>query len=175
MKRKTSLVILGMVLCVLLVQGLMQSGHAYVSLDCETNRWDAFMNANNQYSSTFYSWYLGQPVSCNTECQSQCNGLSGAAWTTCMSDCIATCNNTRYNAFDSAQDALISAANQSCPFNLDECAAARARRDGCVSTVNGQLENPILDGSGNPDQEWLNMIATEYGSCLAASGVSGCE
>ena len=175
MKTRTSLLIMGMVLTALIGQSLMQPRRAS-AFDCETNLWNAFLNADSQYTSTFRSWYFGDPVSCESQCASgQCSGLSEPQLSACMSNCVAACNNTRYNSFTDAQDALISATSATCQYNPDACAAARARRDECVSTNNLHWENPVLDGEGNPDQEWASMVMTEYSSCLSASGISSCE
>jgi hypothetical protein len=176
MKRKTSLVILGMVLSVLIGASLvsMQPAYAYMS-DCEMDRFNAFMNANDQYTSTFRSWYFGEPESCTTQCSPQCQGLTGSAWTTCMNDCISSCDSSRYNSFTSAQDSMIAAANQTCSYNPDFCAQARALRDQCVMNFNSQMENPVLDENGEVDVIWGDAVITEYMSCRTASGVDSCE
>lgn len=175
MKRQRSRVVLGMLLSILLGASLagMQPGQAYS--DCEMERFNAFMNANDQYTTTFHSWYFGSPVSCATQCSSQCNGLSGSALNDCMDSCITSCDNARFNTFTSAEDALISAANQYCSFNLDFCAQARAIRDQCVADYFAQMENPVLDENEEIDVVWAEMIMTQYSSCIAASGVNNCE
>lgn len=177
MKRKTSLVILGMILSVLLGTSLVgtQPSFAHMSFECEIDRFNAFMNANDQYTTTFHSWYLGQPVSCEQQCTTQCNGLSGSAWTTCMNNCNNSCNSSRYTSFTGAQDALIAAGNQTCPYNPDFCDAARAMRDQCNLTYSSHMENPVLDGNGNIDDIWLDAVLTEYMSCRTASGIDSCE
>lgn len=176
MKRKTSLVILGMVLSVLLGASLLgiQPGYAYMT-DCEMDRFNAFMNANDQYTTTFRSWYFGDPVSCTAQCSPQCQGLSGSAWSTCMSDCISSCDSSRYNSFTGAQDALISAAGMTCSYNPDFCAQARALRDQCNLTYSSHMENPVLDENGDIDGTWWNTAWTEYMACRTASGIDSCE
>lgn len=178
MKRKTSRVILGMLLSILLGASLvgMQPGQAYS--DCELDRFNAFMNANDQYTTTFHSWYFGQPVSCSIQCQNECNQLPEPQRTSCqanLSSCVTSCDSARFNTFTSAEDALISAANQYCSYNLDFCSQARGIRDQCVATYFGHMENPVLDGNGDIDLVWADMIITQYSSCIAASGVNYCE
>ena len=177
MKRKTSLVIFGVLLSVLLGASLVGTppGYAHMSWDCEIDRFNAFMNANDQYTTTLYSWYFGQPVSCQQECTPQCNGLSGSAWTTCMNNCINSCDSSRYNSFAGAQNALIAAANQTCSYNPDFCDAARAMNDQCVFTYNSQMANPVLDGNGDIDGIWWNAVWTEYMACVTASGIDSCR
>lgn len=175
MKRRTTLLIFGMVLSVLLVQLLAgpQPSHAYY--DCESALWDAFMNANDTYTSTFRSWYLGQPETCLHHCQTQCSGLSGTAYSACIDSCLTNCNNERYDAFSDAQDALMSAVSQPCQFNPDACDQARYNRDQCVATYNLEWQYPVLDANNNVDETWSNMVSTEFSSCMAASGIMACE
>ena len=177
MKRKTSLVILGMVLSILLGQSLvgMQSGYAHMSFECEISRFNAYMNANDQYTTTFRSWYFGQPMSCQDQCIPQCNGLSGSAWTTCMNNCINSCNSSRYSSFMGAQDALIAAGNQMCPYNIDFCDTARTLRNQCQNGFNTQMAEPVLDANGDIDSVWWDSVFTRYESCRAASGIDFCE
>jgi|GEM_PF-2837979 len=176
MKGKTPLVILGIVLTLLLGQSLvgMQPGYAHMS-DCELDRFNAFMNANDQYTNTFRSWYFSDPTSCQQECTPQCNGLSSSAWTTCMNNCTSSCDSSRYNSFTGAQDTLMAAANQTCSYNPDFCAQARALRDQCVATYNSHMENPVLDGNGDVDVIWADTVMTEYMACRTASGIDSCE
>jgi hypothetical protein len=171
MKRKL-LVISGMLLGVLLLAQTpagIQSGYAFV--DCESDRWNAFLNANDTYTSTFRSWYFGEPVSCIQVCQNQC----GPSNPTCMQACLNTCDTERYNAFTSAQDALLAAVNQSCPVNPDFCDQARYNRDQCVWDYNLAWQYPELDGNGNVDETWANTVSTTYSACWAASGINSCE
>ena len=175
MKRKTTLVILGMVLSVLMAQLLAGTQPSYAYFDCETNRWNAFLNANDTYTTTLRSWYWGQPVSCFTECQPQCAQLSGSAWSTCMQNCVNNCNDTRYGAFVGAQNSLLAAVNMTCPFNPDVCDQARYNRDQCVATYNLEWQYPGLDGNGNVDEVWADAVSTEFSACMAASGIMGCE
>ena len=175
MKRKTSVLIFAMVLSVLLGHSLAGMPPSYAYYDCEMDRFNDFMNANDQYTNTFRSWYFGQPVSCYDQCTPQCNGLTGSAWTDCMNTCISNCDSSRYNSFTSAQDALIAAANQTCSYNPDFCAQARSLRDQCVATYNAHMENPVLDENGEIDGVWWDTVVTEYMSCRTASGIDSCE
>ena len=169
--------IFAIVLSVLVVQLLAgtQTSHAY--FDCESNRWNAFLNANDTYTTTLHSWYWQQPESCQTECERQCAYLIGVPdfHRACMEDCEPTCVNTRYDSFVDAQDALITAANMSCPFNPDVCDQARYNRDQCVATANLEWQNPGLDGNGDVDPVWSDAVSNEYFACIAASGIMGCE
>ena len=179
MKRKTSIVILGMVLTILLGLSLggPQRGQAY--FDCEMDRFNDFMNANDTYTTTFRSWYFGDPISCMTECSNQCNQLpAGPQRDQCMasiSTCLSNCDSSRYDSFTSAQDALIMAANQPCTYEPDFCAEARYLRDLCVLTYNSQMENPVLDENQQIDGTWWGVVSTEYWSCRTASGIDQCE
>ena len=177
MKRKTSLVIVGMLLSVLLGASLVGTppGYAHMSWDCEIDRFNAFMNANDQYTTTLYSWYFGEPVSCATECTPQCEGLSGPDLTTCMTNCISSCNSSRYNSFSSAQSALIAAANQPCSYNPDFCDAAVSMYEQCVFTYNSRMAEPVLDGNGEMDGTWWSSVLTEYTACVTASGIDSCR
>jgi hypothetical protein len=136
MKRKTTLVMMGMVLSVLVVQLLVETRPSYAYFDCKSDRWEAFMNANDTYTTSLRSWYWQEPVSCLQQCSDQCQSLSGSVHTACMDSCLNNYNDERFNTFNDAQDALISAVNQSCPFNPDFCDQARYNRDQCVATYN---------------------------------------
>lgn len=169
MKRKTSLVFLVTVLLAMSLAG-SQPGYAHLSIDCEIDRFNAFMNANDQYTTTLYSWYFGQPISCTEECTPQCDD---SIW--CLNNCISNCNSSRYNSFSGAQNALIAAANQPCSYNPDFCDAARAMNDQCVFTYNSQMANPVLDGNGDIDGIWWDAVWTEYMACVTASGIDSCR
>jgi hypothetical protein len=178
MQRKTQLVLIGLVFTILLGGNLAgtQSGQAaHAVVDCESDLWNAFIAANSTYTSTFRSWYRGDPISCNQQCTPQCNGLSGAALTTCMNNCITSCDSTRFAAFQGAQQGLIDVASQTCPVSQDQCAAARARRDACNATYQAHLADPMLDENGNYDLTWLGMVFEEHSSCMAASLIEACE
>ena len=172
MKRKVLLVLFGMVLTVLLAQSLVtQPGHAHTLVDCDEDRLNAFMDADSQYTSTFRSWYFGDPETCGQECANQC---SQGATSQCL-ECMENCDSSRYSAFTSAQDSLMAAANQSCPFNPDFCDQARHIRDQCVATRASYMQNPVLDENGNIDSTWRNFVIDEYWACWSASGVGACE
>ena len=128
MKKTTRALLLGIVFSLLLGHGLVgiQPSYAHFRPDCEWDRFNAFMNANDQYTGTFYSWYFGQPVSCQQQCGG-CNPINNPS----CADCINSCDNSRYNSFRDAQDGLITAASQTCPQNLDACAEAHYRKDQC--------------------------------------------
>ena len=179
MKRKTSLVIFGMVLTVLLGLSLLGPQRGRASWDCEIDRFNAFMSANDTYTTTFRSWYFGDPTSCYTQCVNQCNQLpAGPQRDDCManlSTCISNCDASRYTSFSSAQDALVAAANTPCTYNPDFCDNARYLRDQCVWNYNLQMENPVLDENQEIDGTWWNTVITEYFSCRAASGIDQCE
>jgi hypothetical protein len=177
MKRKTSLVTLGMLLSVLLGVSLVgvKPGNAQTGFDCELDRFNAFMNADNQYTTTFQSWYFNQPVSCATECVTQCPGLSGSPLQTCLGNCIASCENSRFTAFMGAQDALIAAATRTCEYNPDFCHTARYTFDQCQFTFNSQMENPVLAENGDIDGIWADAVYTEYMACRTASGIDYCQ
>lgn len=178
MKRKTQLVLIGVVLSLLLGGALAetQPGHAAPAiLSCEIDLWEDFLEADSTYTSTFLSWYRGQPVSCDSQCNTQCISLTGSAWTTCMNNCLASCNATRFAAFQDAQENLIDVASRACPMTLDQCDAARDRKAACNNAYNNHLANPVRDGNGNYDMTWLSMVFEEYSSCTSASGIEMCE
>jgi hypothetical protein len=179
MKRKTLLVTLGMLLTVLLGVSLVgtQPGYTQINNDCETARYNAFMNATDQYTNTLYSWWLGQPLSCADECNPQCAvfALNVPAYSTCMSSCIAGCDSSRYNSFLGAQDALIAAANRTCQYNPDFCRTAQATFDQCQFNYESQMANPVLVENGDIDGIWEDAIYTEYMACRTASGIDQCR
>ncbi len=180
MKRKTALVILGIVLSVLLGQSLAgtQPSYAYM-FDCEMDRFNAFMNANDQYTTTFRSWYFSDPISCQTQCTNQCNQLATQAERDqCManlSTCVNNCDTSRFNSFTTAEDNLMMAASMTCSYNPDFCGQARALRDQCNATFSGQMENPVLDENEEIDGVWLGTVTTEFWACRTASGIDSCE
>lgn len=147
--------------------------------DCETDRFYDWLNADSNYTSTFRSWYYGDPVSCDQQCTQQCNAIQDPQQRQqCFANigaCISGCNSTRYTAFLGSQDTLMEVASRSCPFNIDFCAQARGYRDQCVMTYNAQMTYPEFDEKGNIDQEWLAFVMNEYSACLMASGVQQCE
>jgi hypothetical protein len=181
MKRKTTLAVFAMVLSVLLVQLMAGTQSSYAYFDCESQRWESFLNANDTYTTTLRSWYWQQPESCQTECASQCAYLISFPdlYRGCLDiareSCEPNCMNTRYDSFVDAQDALLSAVNMSCPFNPDVCDQARYNRDQCVATANLEWQNPGLDENGNVDLIWSDAISTEFSACMAASGIMACE
>jgi hypothetical protein len=143
------------------------------ALDCESDRWDAFMSANDTYTTTFRSWYFGDPVSCQTTCTQSCNGSSDPQ---CVSNCVSSCDTTRYNDFTTAQNGLVSAASQPCPINPDYCDNARYQNDLCNLQYTNYIENPVIDPeTGEWDQEWFSMVMTEGQSCTRASGIDNCR
>ncbi|MEW6734465.1 MAG: hypothetical protein AB1489_24275, partial [Acidobacteriota bacterium] len=147
-----------------------------VGADCEEQRFNTFLQADSQYTNTFRSWYFGEPVSCLQECQQQCNSIIDLTErNTCIGECLKRCNNSRYSAFINAQDALMQAASQSCPYNPDACDAARARRDQCIATMDAHWQAPVYDENGNIDSTWWSFVIEEYFACWSASGVSNCE
>jgi hypothetical protein len=176
MQRKTQIVLIGLVLSVLLGGGLVGTQPSRAAFfDCETDNWNAFLGANSTYTITFRSWYRDDPTSCEQQCAPQCQSLTGSEWTTCMNNCIISCNNTRFTAFQSAQQTLMDVSNQYCPASQDQCDAARARRDACNGTYQGHFADPMLDENGNYDLTWLGMVFSEYSSCMAASRIEACE
>ena len=176
MKRRTTLIVFGMVISVLLVQLLAGTQPARAYFDCESDLWEAFMNANSTYTTTFHSWYLGQPESCLQICEDKCATVWGPEHQTCLSNCpFKSCVNERYHAFLDAQDALTLAVSHTCTFNPDVCDQARYNRDQCVATYNLEWQYPLLDGDGNVDAAWSNTVSNEFFSCMSASGIMGCE
>lgn len=171
MKRKL-LLLSGMFLSLLFLSqtpaGIQPS---YAFFDCESQRWEAFLNANSTYTTTFRSWYFGEPLSCIQVCQGQC----GQNNPTCMAECLNTCDTTRYTAFTDAQDALTAAVSQSCTFNPDFCDQARYNRDQCVWDYNLAWQYPELDANNEVDATWADTVSTTFSSCWAASGINGCE
>ena len=167
-----------MVVSLLLAQSWAQTPITY-AFDCEEDLYNAFLNANATYTTTFRSWYLGDPETCLTQCQNQCNQITDQTLKNqCIANlqtCVNNCNDTRYTAFTDAQDDLILATSQTCSYNPDFCDTARARRDDCVWTYNLEWQNPMLDGNGNVDENWSNMVSTQFSACWSASGVSQCE
>ena len=174
MRTKSLALRLGIVFGCFLGQGVAWNQPAYG--DCESDRSDAFSDADSQYTSTFWSWYFGEPVSCQQECEGVCSYLiEFTELQHCIAICTNSCTDSRYAAYVSAQDALMEVASRTCPFYLDECAAARARRDGCVANFNAYMANPVYDENSNIDSNWAGFVLGAYGACLKASGVSNCE
>ncbi len=150
----------------------IESTRALTSVDCEIDRFNAVMNADVQYTGAFRSWRYGDPVSCYTQCTGTCSGSPNPF---CMSDCMDACDDTRFDAFTSAGDALATAGNQPCAYNPDQCDDARARRDQCQATRNAHWENPDYDANNNVDITWSMYVAAEYMSCYAGTGMDSCE
>ena len=92
-----------------------------------------------------------------------------------MDSCVSNCHASRFSSFQDAQDNLLSVASRTCPIDLDQCDAARNRRDACNNDYNAHLSNPVLDANNNYDLTWLDSVFEEYSSCLAASGIENCE
>jgi hypothetical protein len=180
MKRTPTVLLLGLVFSFLLGISLMgiqptyarlEPTRAPASVDCETARFNAVMNADTQYTNTFRSWRYGVPVSCMAECTATC----GSSNPSCMSGCLTSCDDTRFDAFTTAQGVLGAAGNQPCAYNPDQCDDARARRDACQATLNGQWETPDYDANGNIDITWRMYVSAQYMSCYAGTGMDSCE
>jgi hypothetical protein len=170
--------LLGIVLSLLLGHGLVGTQPSY-AIDCEVERFNDFMDANAQYTSTFRSWYFDEPLSCQQECTATCDQISDPnARQTCMnnlSNCISNCDASRYNSYTSAQDNLMAVASRPCSYNPDQCGEARWRRDLCNAAYNAHWGNPVYDGNGNIDGNWMFYVFQEYMACRAASGIDNCE
>lgn len=180
MNRKTSHLILGMALTVMVGLSLAgpQRGQAYRQF-CEIERFYAFMAANDTYTSTFRSWYFGDPTSCTTQCTNQCNQLpTQPERDQCLSNtaaCVSSCNSSRFGAFTSAQDSMITAANAPCTFDLDFCEEARSLATECGNIYAAHMANPVLDENQQIDGTWWSTVFTEFTSCRTASGIDQCE
>lgn len=178
MKRKTSLLIAGMVLMVLVGQSLVVQ-RTRAGFDCEIDRFNDFMAANDTYTTALQSWYFHNPTSCYTQCENQCAQMPpGTARDQCManiSSCEASCDSDRFDAFTNAGAAMVAAGNQTCTYNPDYCDEARSLRDQCVATYQGQMANPVLDENNEIDDVWWSAVVEERFACLAASGINACE
>ena len=179
MKRRTSRLILGMVLTVLVALTLAgpQQGKASMQF-CEIERFYAFLAASDTYTTTFRSWYLGDPTSCLQECTSQCNQLQEPDKSTCLSNintCITNCDSNRYTTFSNAQDNMINVGNQPCPFDPDFCEEARNQNAECGNIYAAHMANPVLDENEEIDDTWWLTVWTEYSTCRTASGIDQCE
>lgn len=156
--------------------------------DCETQRWNAFIAANDNYTTTFNSWYRDQPISCLSSCQASCQQTCGAiadpqqrqdCFTACnanLPNCTSNCRQTRNNDFIAARDALGSAGSEPCPVNPDYCDAARIAIQQCNAQYAAHFENPMIDPTtGGYDSEWYNMVIFESFTCRSASGIDNCQ
>lgn len=178
MKKTKLALFLGIVFSLLLGPSLVgiQPSYAHRSIDCETERFNAFMGANDQYTSTFRSWYFGLPVSCQQQCAPTCNPISDPYLKgLCFSNCITSCDNSRYSSFTTAQNALVSAASEPCPHDPDYCAQAFTAHQQCIATYFLHWENPVYDENGNIDGTWLSFVADEVMACRTASGIDNCQ
>jgi hypothetical protein len=178
MKRKTSRLILGMLLTLLgLSLAGPQRGQASMQF-CEIERFYSFLAASDTYTSTFRSWYLGDPTTCTTECTNQCNAMQEPQKSQCLANlntCITNCGNTRFSAHTSAEDAMITAANAPCQFDPDFCEEARNQNTECGLIYAGHMANPVLDENEEIDDTWWSTVWTEYMTCRTASGIDQCE
>jgi hypothetical protein len=173
MKKFMTALMMGVILSILIGYSSVgtRPSYARVSFDCESERFDAVMSADMGYTSAFRLWYRNDPTTCPQQCTTQCGGSSNP----CYTGCVASCPTERYDAYDSAQDALISAGSTPCAYNPDQCADARARRDACQAMLNAQWETPMYDENNNIDMNWQMHISTEYMTCYGASGMNSCE
>lgn len=178
MKRKTSLLIAGMVLMVLMGQSLVVQ-RSYAGFDCEIDRFNDFMEANSTYTTALHSWYFENPISCYTECENQCAQMPpGPARDQCVASipsCEATCDSNRFDAFTSAGNAMVAAGNQPCTYNPDYCDNARYLNDQCIATYQAQMANPVLDENNEIDGVWWSAVVEERFACVAASGIDACR
>lgn len=180
MNRRSSRLILGMALTVLVGLSLAgpQRGQARMQF-CEIERFYAFLAASDTYTSTFRSWYLGDPTSCTTQCTNQCNQLptqqEQAQCLSNLSACVSSCDSSRYQTFSNAQDAMITAGNQPCQFDPDFCEEARNQNAHCGNTYAAHMANPVLDENQEFDGTWWSTVFTEYMTCRTASGIDQCE
>jgi len=174
MKKIATVLVLGVVLSVLLVNSFVGTRPAYarVSFDCESERFDAVLAADANYTSAFRLWYRNDPSTCQQQCTTQCNGSPNP---TCVDDCLASCPAERYDAYVDAQDALSAAGSAPCAYNPDQCADARDKVAQCQAMRAGQWENPMYDANGNIDNEWRMHVTMEYMTCYGASGMNNCE
>lgn len=160
--------------CLMWAVGVRES-HADWS-DCEIQRFNDFMAADALYTTTFDSWHRGLPTTCAQDCNQQCANISNPAQKAqCMSNCTSSCNNSRLNAYIGAQDNLSGVASRSCPYSLDYCAAARARRDQCNLMYYSHVQNPMYNPDGSIDEVWDAHVMQEVEYCHLASGIGLCE
>jgi hypothetical protein len=140
--------------------------------DCELQRFNDFLGANDQYTSTFRSWYFDDPVSCQQECTTACAGSSNPS---CIADCVVSCDISRFNSFTTAQNNLMEVAFRGCSYNPNVCGEAHWRADLCNAANAAHWENPVFDENGNIDGNWMFFVFQEHMACRAASGIDNCE
>jgi hypothetical protein len=160
MRRIKPALILGVVFILLLGPGSMETQVTY-AIDCELQRFSDFLDANDQYSTTFYSWYFDEPVRCQDEC----------LWAAFPLICEEECRNSRYNSFVGAQEALIQVAGRSCTYDPNRFGEVQAQYNQCLSTLNGHWASPVYDENGNIDGTWFSFINQEFMACRLASGI----
>lgn len=160
MKKIKLALILGVVFILLLGPGSMGTQPSY-AIDCELQRFYDFLDANDQYSTTFYSWYFDEPVSCYQECYGAANPPV----------CEIECRNLRYNSFTSAQDSLVQVAGRDCSYNPNMTGEVQAQYNQCLSTFNAHWASPVYDENSNIDGTWFSFINQEYMACRLASGI----
>ena len=176
MKRKTRLVLIGLVLSILIGGGLVGTPPSRADLACELQLANDFWAADSQYTTTFRSWYLGKPTTCDAQCSPQCSSLTGSAHTTCMNNCINSCNSTRFSAFQGAQTNLMTVAGRDCPLDSPNfCDGAQAAAANCTSTRNSRMANPVRNPDGSLDITWASMVMESYSACMEVSGIDQCQ
>jgi len=173
MRKITTVLGIGVVFCALLGSSFVGTRPSYAGFDCESDRFNAVLAADANYTSAFRLWYRNDPTTCAQHCTSQC--ANAPSPTACYDSCTASCPNERYQGYVSAGDALAAAGSTPCAYNPDYCAQARANRDQCLATRNAQWENPMYDENGNIDMNWQMYVSNEYMACYGASGMDNCE
>lgn len=177
MKRKTRLVFIGLALSLLVGVSLVGTQPSHADLACELQLANDWWAADSQYTSTFNSWYRGQPTSCSDQCATTtCSGLSGSQLTTCMTNCVNSCDSTRFSAFQSAQSNLITVAGRNCGLDSPNfCDGAQAAADSCASTYHNRLAHPMRNPDGSYDVTWASWVMESYTSCIEVSGIDRCQ
>lgn len=150
-------------------------------MDCETRRFCDWQSANDNYTVRF-NLLRNIPVSCSQVCNANnCATLpTQAERDACILQaniCIMNCEQQRLNDYLEAQNQIVSVSTRSCPFNPDQCAIARARRDECVAINEATWAHPVYDENtkGAYDSDWLSFALNQYSTCLQSSGIQNCE
>ncbi len=149
-------------LATILVVGVLTAGTDRITcveaLTC-SELYDAFDNANTNFSTAYESYFYNSPVTCAQECASKPPNE--------QAQCVLDCWQTRHDNLGSADLALFSAASSTCtPYTIDECAAARAAADNCL------LQYPYWNYS-NPEES--SAVFDQYFACRSASKVDSCQ
>jgi hypothetical protein len=147
-------VLIAAVLVVCLVNGTPDKSGSAGAFSC----YEAVVNFHNSmmnYESARISLFYNQPRSCEDEC----------GWWNLT--CIDECKQTRQTTLAQEQLGLFAASLLTCaPETPDQCAQARAMRDGCEAQY---------DPSQYPTLEEALAVWAQRSACMEASKVHFCE